>query len=283
MTTPDYVVVGHVTKDLRPGGFTVGGTATYAAAAAQRLGLTAAIVTSAAGDLDPALLPPGILLHRIPSAVTTTFENTYHEGHRTQFLRAVAGPLGCADVPVAWRTAPIAHLGPLAQEVDPTLVDCFPVSIQGTTPQGWMRAWDADGRVRYTPWTSAPTVLRRADVLIFSEEDVRMDEHAINQLTGLAGLSVVTRGRRGADVCVDGKLIHFPAYVATEVDPTGAGDVFATAFLIRYQETGDWTKAAEFANAAASFVIEGPGISTLPTREQVLTRIQSGRIITTVR
>ena len=49
MTTPDYVVVGHVTKDLRPGGFTMGGTATYAAAAAQRLGRRF-IVADAAAD-----------------------------------------------------------------------------------------------------------------------------------------------------------------------------------------------------------------------------------------
>ena len=283
MTPPDYVVVGHVTKDIRPGGFTVGGTATYAAATAHNLGLRAAIVTSAGDDVAVERLLPDVQVYRVPADVTTTFENTYHEGQRTQYLRAAAGPLGCGQVPAAWRAAPIAHLGPLTQEVDPHLVDCFPTSIQGTTPQGWMRAWDDEGRVRYTPWTSAPDVLRRVDVLIFSEEDVRMDEAVIEQLTGLARLSVVTRGRRGADVCVDGKFIHFPAYFATEVDPTGAGDVFAAAFLVRYQETGNWTQAAEFANAAASFAIEGPGISTLPGREQVLTRIQSGRVITTVR
>ena len=52
MTVPDYLVIGTITKDLLEDGFTIGGTATYAAATASRLGQRAAIVTSAAAELD---------------------------------------------------------------------------------------------------------------------------------------------------------------------------------------------------------------------------------------
>ena len=277
MTPPDFVVIGHVTKDITPTGYTIGGTATYAAATVKRLGLRTAIVTSAAPDLDLSPLA-GIEVHRVPSPTTTTFENIYHGWRRTQYLRAVAAPLDCAAIPDVWETAPIVLLGPLAQEVAPDIVDCFPRSLMGITPQGWMRAWGEDGRVHPTAWTSAEQVLRRADVLVYSEEDVGGDEAVIEAFGRLARLMVVTRGPSGADVFQNGQVRHFPAFEGQEVDPTGAGDVFASAFLVRLRETGDPFQAATFANATSSFAIEGPGISTLPTRAQVMARIAAGRV-----
>jgi 1D-myo-inositol 3-kinase len=276
---PDFLVVGHVTKDLRPGGFTIGGTATYAAATAQRLGLRAAIVTSADPDLDLASELGTVQIHRLPSPVTTSFENIYTGGHRVQYLRAVAAPLDCDATPPGWERSPIVLLGPLAQEVDPGIVGCFEHSLVGITPQGWMRAWGDDGRVRYTPWTSAPEVLRRVDVLIFSEEDVAGDQDVIQGFARLAKLMVVTSGWQGADVYQNGVVTRYPAFVTREVDPTGAGDTFATAFLVRLHETGDPAQAAVFANASASYSIEGVGIAGLPTRAQVLERMRTGTVI----
>ena len=277
MTPPDFVVIGHVTKDITPTGYTIGGTVTYAAATVRRLGLRTAIVTSAADDLDLSPLA-GIEVHRVPSPATTTFENIYHGWRRTQYLRAVAAPLDCAAIPDVWETAPIVLLGPLAQEVAPDIVDCFPHALMGITPQGWMRAWGEDGRVHPTTWTSAERVLSRANVLVYSEEDVGGDESVIEAFGRLARLMVVTRGPSGADVFQNGQVTHFPAFEGQEVDPTGAGDVFAAAFLVRLRETGDPFQAATFANATSSFAIEGPGISTLPTREQVLARIAAGQV-----
>jgi len=72
-----------------------------------------------------------------------------------------------------------------------------------------------------------------------------------------------------------GQVRHFPTRPAHEVDPTGAGDVFAAAFLIRLRETAqsptgeDPWEAARFANVVASFSVEGPGVSAIPRREQV--------------
>jgi sugar/nucleoside kinase (ribokinase family) len=64
------------------------------------------------------------------------------------------------------------------------------------------------------------------------------------------------------------------------VDPTGAGDVFATSFLLRYHETGDAVEAAAFAACAASCAVEGLGTSTLGDREEVQRRMaQRERLI----
>lgn len=275
MTQPDFLVVGHVTKDIKPTGYTLGGTATYAAATAHRLGVNAAIVTSASDDLDLSLLD-GIAIHRVPAPHTSTFENIYADGHRTQYLRGVAASLDCNDVPPDWRAAHTVLLGPLTQEVDPNIVDCFRRSIIGVTPQGWMRAWDAEGRVSFTPWASAGKVLSRANALIYSIEDVHSDYAFIDMLGRLARIMIVTDGAQGANLYTGGARSHFPAYAANEVDPTGAGDVFATAFLIRLQETGDAAEAMLFAAATAAFAVEAPGIAGLPTREQVMARMQAG-------
>ena len=64
----------------------------------------------------------------------------------------------------------------------------------------------------------------------------------------LVATGVLTVGREGAIVYHEGRQQRVPAYAVEEVDPTGAGDVFATAYLIRLHETGDVIEAARFAN-----------------------------------
>jgi sugar/nucleoside kinase (ribokinase family) len=65
-----------------------------------------------------------------------------------------------------------------------------------------------------------------------------------------------------------------PAYPAGEVDATGAGDVFAAAYLVRLHETDDPLSAGLFASCAASISIEAPGLEGIPTRLQVEERLK---------
>src|SRR6185312_11046094 len=118
---PDFLAIGHITRDLLPdGGWRLGGTVTFAALTAVRLGRRAAIVTSAPPDALAALdaVLPDIPLSATPTDEATTFENIYTPRGRQQFLRARATPLTLAAIPTAWRDAPIVLLGPLAQEID---------------------------------------------------------------------------------------------------------------------------------------------------------------------
>jgi len=287
--TPDFLAVGHVTKDVLPaGGYTVGGTVTYAALTAQALGLSAAVLTSAPPDMELSRLLPGIAVRIVPSDVATTFENIYEGTRRHQYVHGVAKPLRALDLPVAWKRTPIVLLGPLVGELGLDWLGCsapagvrpergvLSAAVVGVTPQGWMRQWDGDGRVSTKPWAEAGQILPEVDVLVFSEDDVAGDEAVVRQYAALARLAVVTRGRHGATVFRDGTACDFPAFRAREVDPTGAGDVFATAFLVRLHETGDPYRAARFANCTASFAIEGPGTTAIPTRSQVEQRLRRG-------
>jgi sugar/nucleoside kinase (ribokinase family) len=83
----------------------------------------------------------------------------------------------------------------------------------------------------------------------------------------------MTQGARGCTVFVNGEARQIPGFPAREVDPTGAGDVFAAAFLVRLSETHDPFQAARFANATASFCVEASGVTGIPTREQVQARL----------
>ncbi len=260
-------------RDVVPDGYTVGGTATYSSITARNLGQRPGIVTRLAPDF---LVPPllhDIAVHRIPSAHTTTFHNIYHDGHRQQFLLSVADAMQPDDIPLEWRATPIVHLGPLCRELAPRFATLFPNSLVGVTPQGWLRQWDESGRVRMRLWEEAPEILPHVDVLVLSEEDLNGNARLMDEYARLTRIAVLTQGPRGCVVFTQGIERQVPGFPVSEVDPTGAGDVFAAAFLVRLQEIQDPFHAARFANATASFCVQAPGVTGIPMRAQVEQRL----------
>ncbi len=274
MSCPSYLVIGHVSMDLAAD-YQIGGSFTYAAMTARNLGERVGGITSAGPDVDLAETLPGVDVIHMPSTITTTFQITYAGKRRRLLLRAVASNIGPEQVPEAWRAADIVHLAPIAQEVSPAIVSCFPRSFVGVTPQGWMRRWNDAGRISKAPWRDAEDILRRAQAVVLSEEDVLGGKRAIRRLADLAQVLVVTRGAAGADLYLQGKVCHFPAFAAREVDPTGAGDTFAAAFFVKLRHTGDPFQATHFANCVASFVVEAAGLRGVPTPEQIDERLKT--------
>ncbi len=272
---PDFLAIGHVAKDLTPDGYVLGGAVTFAALTARALGLRPAVVTSCGPDLDLHAALPGIRVHVAPAAETTTFVNVYERGRRRQSIRGVAGTLSASDVPPDWRRTPLVLLAPLAQELDDSVADIFRQQTVGASIQGWLRSWDSSGQVSPSRW-SGINVLPKTAAAIFSDDDLA-DEDQILDWSGLCPVTIRTQGRRGCSVYYDGLRHDLPAYPAHEVDPTGAGDAFAAAYLVRFQECGDPLHAATFASAAASFCVEAKGTLGIPTRAQVEDRLRNWR------
>ena len=285
-TTPEFVVIGHATRDLLPdGSWRLGGGVAYAGATASRLGLGVGVLTSAPPDVLSALREalPDTAIINIPASEATTFENIYDATGRRQFLRARAEPLALDHLPPAWAEARIVLLAPLAQEVDPSFAQTFPGALVAATPQGWLRRWDARGAVSPGPLDIAPQLLPYVRALILSRDDLLLPDAdpaqkaqadaVISTWASRVPFVAVTREADGADLYAAGAPAEsLSGIVVREVDPTGAGDVFAAAFLCWLDRTGDARAAVRFANHVAACSVERVGVESAPTIAQLVER-----------
>src|SRR5438477_7219291 len=149
----EYLLLGHVTVDrLDDKRVVLGGTATYAALTARNMGARVGVHTSAA--YEPGLIDTlrGVLVARIPAEYTTCFVNDYTGEKRRQIIESVAEKLTYEQILPEWRNPPVVHLGPLCQEIDASIVNCFPRWLIGVTPQGWMGGWVGSGIVTAVDW-----------------------------------------------------------------------------------------------------------------------------------
>lgn len=256
----DYLAIGHICRDLTPNGPVVGGSAAYGAAVAQIMGCRTAVVTSSALEDDWQTELPETAIHRVPSPETTVFENIYTPAGRIQTIHAVAGKIAGADIPPAWQRASIVLLAPIANEVDPQALHLFSNSLVGLAPQGWLRRWDNKGNVSAGPWAEAEEYLRLAAAVFISEEDL-LDGEMLDKYRQWSRLLVLTQGQNGCTIFFNDEVRQVPGFPGPVVDTTGAGDVFATAFLLRlFQTDGNPAEAAHYANKAASLSIGVAGL-----------------------
>jgi sugar/nucleoside kinase (ribokinase family) len=267
----DYLVIGHLAKDLTPTGARLGGTAAYSALTARALGLRVGVVTAWGREIPLGALggADGIAVSNIPTLHTTTFENVYTPQGRIQYVHFVAPPIETSHVPQEWRRPPIIHLGPIAQEVSPLLADGFAPELLCLTPQGWLRTWDGDHRVIPCSWPKAQVALTKAAAAVISIEDVGGDEAQIEAMALACRVLAVTEGPAGARLYWNGDLRRFRAPRIPEVDATGAGDIFAAAFFYRLYTTRDPWEAARFATRLASFSVARPGLDGIPTQQEI--------------
>lgn len=268
MVELDYVVIGHITRDLSSEGFRIGGTAAYAACTARALGCRAGVITSTGPELKLRGPLKDILVAHFPAPESTTFENRYVDEHREQVIHSAAEMLRPAMVPSDWHAA-IVHIGPVAQECDPALVDIFGDSFIGVTPQGWMRRWDERGRVSRSRWRDAEEVLVGADAVVLSAEDIEGRKTLAAEYAAQTKVLALTQGAAGCAVYAGGVLRQFAPPGVVEGDPTGAGDVFAAGFFHAMADGYDPWAAARFANCLAARSVSRHGLSGVPDVEEV--------------
>jgi sugar/nucleoside kinase (ribokinase family) len=264
----DYLVIGHLTCDIVPGGFRLGGAAAYVSRTARAMGLRVGIVT-AWGNEFPLDIPDGIQIVSAPAEHSTTYENIYTDQGRIQYIHHQAPRIDLSTVPEVWRRAPIIHLGPIAQEVDAVLPDDFRPSLLGLTPQGWMRTWGDDRRVRHCDWKDADTALPKAGAVCISIEDIGYDENVIEHYMLSTPVLALTEGRDGMRLYWNHDMRRFRAPKVKVVEATGAGDVFAASFFIRLYQTRDPWEAARFAVRMSAISVTRVGLEGVPTPNEV--------------
>ena len=102
-----------------------------------------------------------------------------------------------------------------------------------------------------------------ADYLVPNETEARAVE-------GAEGTLVVTLGEQGARI--GDELV--PAFPASPIDTTGAGDAFCAAFAVALAEGASDLDAVRWGCAAGAHMVEHPGvIDGLPTRAQLEDRL----------
>src|SRR5207245_2607167 len=199
-----------------------------------------------------------IELHALESAVTTTFSFRYVDGRRHLRLKARAKGSGAEAIPPPLRETRAVVLASIAHEIEPSVFSVYSGVPRVLAAQGYLRSWDADGTIRRREWDDAQRVLGRVSVTVVSEEDIEGDLDLARGWARTAPV-IVTIAERGAIVLRGGREVEVGGFPANEViDQTGAGDAFCAGLALGLADGDDLEAATRFANAVASFAVEGP-------------------------
>jgi sugar/nucleoside kinase (ribokinase family) len=237
---PRLAVVGNLSRDLVDGGPPRVGGAPFWAARALRVLEAPALVAVKCADADRAefarpLVALGIPVLWLGGSSTATFSFRY-DGDRREMTVEALGDSWSPDDVRGVDEARWIHVGALARSD-------FPAETLAELAANRRRVLlDGQGLVR--PARTGPLeldgdydpeVLRHVAVLKLSEEEARAlvgepDETALRAL-GVPEV-VVTLGSKGSLVWAEGRLERVAAQpVAGLIDPTGAGDAFAVAYV----------------------------------------------------
>lgn len=295
--TPALVVVGAAARDLTsddPRGWRLGGGVTYGALTAARLGIPTGAVIGVDGPASEAselglLRAAGVTVTLVRLDRSPVFENVEGPGGRIQRCAEPGDQVPVSGLPTTWRSAAAWTMAPVADELPDAWAGVpspgVPVAVGW---QGLLRDLPRGGLVRRRP-PARSALLDRATLVGVSRQDIDSDvsvERLLDLLAPHATLAL-TQGDGGGlvvqrDVRAGASERAYEAIpAASTVDPTGAGDVFLAALLCALTfpkelgRTGDLDGAICLAAAAASLVVQGPGLMAVPWRDDVL-RLTSG-------
>ena len=253
----------------------LGGSAAYASVAAAKYG-PVALVSVAGRDLADAdvqsLTAAGVDVRGIER----------RDGRTLRWSGAYAPGFARSDV----QNTDLGVVREWRPRVPNDLRDADHVFLANTDPRAQLEALDQlhpaialldtmDEWIRQANGLDA--VIARATVLAVNALELALITGVDDPARGAAAVLgrgpravIVKRGALGALLITTEAIVSVPAYPATVVDPTGAGDAFAGAFLGRVAEQ-DRTDDAAFLDAfaqgaaAASVAIESFGVEALVT------------------
>jgi len=191
-------------------------------------------------------------------------------GNRTLEVLGVAGKITKKDIPDECLNARYILLGPILQEIDFDLVSFLKETTNSKIfldPQGLVRKISPDKQIIYQ--SERENVRKIVSMVDF----VKPNEHESVVITGAndpsvsaktlvewgSPVAIVTLAEKGSVVFDGEKIVRIPAYKTFAIDPTGAGDVYAGAFIYEYAKAENVVSSCLFASAAASIMVEHSG------------------------
>lgn len=261
----DLAAVGHLTRDVVAGAAPrPGGGVLYAAQSLAWLGADARVAAACApGDKDallPALEAFGLPVAWFPSSRTTAYTFHYEGERRVMWQDAVGDPWTPSRALEAVADARWVHVAAL------TRTDFSSAALAALAP-GRRLLLDAQGLVRTSELGRLQTdraigdVLRHVTMLKLNVEEAETLVGGTDP-TRLRSLDVpevlLTLGARGSVVVTGDVVEHLPEVeLAGAVDPTGAGDTYAAAYLASRARGADAVEAARVATTTVSAFLSG--------------------------
>ena len=294
MQTPDVVIVGAATRDLNddaPRGWLLGGGVTYGALALARLGLRVGVLlglddeAGTASELD-LIRDAGAEIVPVRLRKGPVFRNVETLAGRIQTCEGPSDPVPVAALPERWRDVRTWVLAPVASEIrggmggarqPPTPGSPSPGRAScATSNRGSAFGRSIPGHQRWsggrTWWPSAGTTSRGT---------CRVRD--IGQWLPASGELLLTAGLLGGLLCrfEDHELVAVRAYPSVpspiEIDATGAGDTMLAGLVAaRVAAGGEGQRLGRdlhLGALAASLLVEGPGMDSVPTLAQLRQRL----------
>ena len=250
-------LIGNLSRDVLPGRPPqVGGGSYHGARALHRLRVPARIVARCAVADREKLLPPlvrlGTPVRYVPGESTAAFSFHYEGDRRVMRIDSLGDVWAPTDLPplptVRW-----AHVAPLARGE-------FPLETLAALSRRCRVSLDGQGLVR-VPALGALKMDDEFDRELLAHVWVlKLAEEEAEVLGDPAALGVrevvVTHGSRGATLYLGGVSEHIPARPFPG-DPTGAGDAFATAYVVARNAGFAPAGAARRATAVVASLLNG--------------------------
>jgi 1D-myo-inositol 3-kinase len=260
-TAPLVTLIGNFTIDQLASGPAPGGSVYYSGAAAAALGAEVRILSALGPDFPLAAVREQFPFKLIPTpaAETTSMRNTYRGSARFQELLSAGGTLRSSSWVPALGESDMVLLCPVFGEISEGLACRARGRLTGASLQGFMRTVEPDGRIATSAREDFLDWLEGVDVLFYSDEDVAGHPELVPAIRAAAPLVIETRGPSGAKLWNRGTARWITGTPVAEVDPTGAGDTFAMAFLVHLAAHGEPEAAAGFACRVAAWVVTQTG------------------------
>jgi len=281
LSAPDLVILGNLLVDdvVQASGQTrmgqAGGATLYAALSAALWGLRPGLV-SFRGDDYPAdvlrtLQERGIDLAGVQVAAGATLRAwILYEGTSRRIVHRTSGPTHdeasprLDHVPAGWRAARAFHVAPMPFAVQAHLVAGLRASVRGLIA---LDPWLPLGTETMAGWRH---VLSDVDVLFVGEDELEARDEDVGAVArrlsgGRLSLLFLKRGARGGVACTlpEGGRHEWKAHAKDAVDPTGAGDAFATGTLAGLLRGDPVERALQRGVVSASFAVEDWGAAAL--------------------
>ena len=277
-----FIIIGPLTRDTisRDGLLyhTTGGAVFYQAAVLSKLeaDVTAIITLSKEDEELLNSFPDDVNIIPIYFNKTMEFENIYpnHDpNHRVQKANVPKNPVKPQNLPEDIESYDAVLLCPLSPSDIPieTIKQIYSYNIPiYLGAQGYLRQLE-DHKIILKPWKDFKNFLRYIRMVFIDEVEAKViipkKSHGLNMIgNDLSHFGpeevIITRGDRGAVIysSLSEHTYKIPAFTPKQImDPTGLGDTYMAAYVIKRMESSDVETCGIFASMVSTMKLEKNG------------------------